>query len=139
MILLDLRSSFKNKTYPSFHHVLSIVAKHSLHSLLFKSSCFIMMNLFSTLSALLFCSTVVLAAPQAQFGNKTQYSPQIRKIINNAKADGIDLVSLPFAAAAFAGIDDVVKPIKVNKTAKAERVNVHGACAKRPFKTLECQ
>ena len=94
------------------------------------------MNLFSTLSALLLCSTVVLAAPPAQFGNKTQYSPRIQKIINNAKADGIDLVSLPFASAAFAGIEEVVKPVKVNKTAKAERVNVHGAWAKRPFRDL---
>lgn len=86
-----------------------------------------MMTLFSTLSALLLCGSVVLAAPPAQVGNKTQYSPQIRKIINNAKADGIDLVSLPFASAAFAGIEEVVKPVKVNKTAKAERINVHGA------------
>ena len=88
-----------------------------------------MMHLFSTLSALLFCSTVVLGAPPAQFGNKTQYSPRIQKIINNAKADGIDLVALPFASAAFAGIEEVVKPVKVNKTAKVERVNVHGAWA----------
>ena len=87
------------------------------------------MNLFSTLSALLFCSTLVLAAPQAQFRNNTQYSPQIQKIINNAQADGIDLVALPFASAAFAGIEEAVKPVQVNKTATKERVNVHGAWA----------
>ena len=95
------------------------------------------MNLFSTLSALLLCSTVVLGAPPAQVGNRTQYSPQIRKIINNAKADGIDLVALPFASAAFAAIEEVVKPIKINKTAKAERVNVHGAWAWRPCRDFE--
>ena len=85
------------------------------------------MHLFSTLSALLFGSTLVLAAPPVQVGNRTQYSPRIQKIINNAKADGIDLVSLPFASAAFAGIEEAVVPIAVNKTAKAERINVHGA------------
>ena len=92
------------------------------------------MNLFSTLGALLLCSTFVSSAPPVQPANRTQYSPRIQKIINNAKTDGIDLLALPFASTAFAGIEEVVKPIKVNKTVTAERVNVHGAEAETSFR-----
>lgn len=94
------------------------------------------MNLFATIGALLFCCTFVLSAPPAQSFNQTQYSPYIRKIINNAKADGIDLLALPFAAAAFAGIEEVQKPIKINNTVKSERIDVHGAYTERPLEAL---
>lgn len=96
-----------------------------------------MMNLLSVLSALLLCSTNVLSAPSPQFprpANASQYSLQVQKIINRAKSDGIDLLALPFAAAAFAGIDEVVKPIKLNQTAKSERIDVHGACTENLLK-----
>ena len=87
-----------------------------------------MMNLLSILSALLLCSTTyVLGAPPVKPANQSQYSPQIQNIIKNAKADGIDLLALPFAAAAFAGIEEAQKqPVKINKTVTAERINVHG-------------
>lgn len=97
-----------------------------------------MMNLLSILSVLLLCGTHVLSAPSPQLAkranattatNTTQYSLQIQKIINRAKSDGIDLLALPFAATAFAAIEDVVKPIKINQTAKSERIDVHGACS----------
>lgn len=104
------------------------------------------MYLLSILSALLLCGTHVLSAPSPQLSkrynatnatnatNTTQYSLQIQKIINRAKSDGIDLLALPFAAAAFAGIEEVVKPIKINQTAKSERIDVHGACTENPPK-----
>lgn len=84
------------------------------------------MNLPSILGALLVCSTCVLTAPAPSAANSS-YSPQIQKIISNAKADGIDLVALPFAAAAFAGIEEISKPVKVNHTHLAERICSHGA------------
>ena len=87
-----------------------------------------MMYLVSALGALLFCSTSVLSAP---YGNTSQYSPQIQAIIDAATADGIDLVTLPFAAAAFAGIEEVQIPIKINNTVKKERIDVHGAWTER--------
>lgn len=100
-----------------------------------------MMNLLSILSALLICSTHVLSAPSPQFSrqfprpaNVSQYSIQVQKIINRAKSDGIDLLALPFAASAFAAIDEVVKPIKLNQTAKSERIDVHGACTENLLK-----
>ena len=101
------------------------------------------MYLFSILSALLLCGTHVLSAPSPQLAkpanatyatNATQYSLQIQKIINRAKSDGIDLLALPFAAAAFAGIEEIVKPIKINQTAKSERIDVHGVCTEKPPK-----
>ena len=86
-----------------------------------------MMNLLSSiLSALLFYSTYVLAIPPVKPVNQSQYSPQIQNIIQNAKADGIDLLALPFTAAAFTAIEEAQKPIKINKTVIAERINVHG-------------
>lgn len=87
-----------------------------------------MMNLLSVFGAFLLCSTYVSSAPQtppAQSANQSQYSPQIQKIIKSAKGDGIDLLALPFAAAAFAGIEEVSKPVKINHTVKAERICVH--------------
>lgn len=87
-----------------------------------------MMYLVSALGALLFSSTSVLSAP---YGNTSQYSPQIQAIIDAATADGIDLVALPFAAAAFAGIEEVQIPIKINNTVKKERIDVHGAWTER--------
>lgn len=38
---------------------------------------------------------------------QSSYSPVIRRIIENAKADGINLTSLPFAPAAFASIEAI--------------------------------
>ena len=89
-----------------------------------------MMNLLSILGALLFCSTYVLSAPQtpapAAANSSSKYSPCIQKIIKSAKADGIDLLALPFAASAFAGIEDAQKRVKINHTAPAERICTHG-------------
>ena len=93
-----------------------------------------MMYLVSVLGALLCCSTYVASAPQPQYSNTSQYSPEIQRIIKAATADGIDLVALPFAAAAFAGIEDVQKRIKINGTVKGERIDVHGAWADQNFK-----
>ncbi len=97
------------------------------------------MNLLSILGALLFCSTCVLSAPQAPSvaNTSSHYSPQIKRIISNAKADGIDLLALPFAAAAFAGIEEIQKPVKVNHTVKAERICVHGTWTERPIRDFE--
>ena len=86
-----------------------------------------MMGLVFFLGALLFCSTFVLSAPPTRYANSSKYSPEIQRIIKAATADGIDLVALPFAAAAFAGIGSVQKSIKINNTVKAERIDVHGA------------
>ena len=97
-----------------------------------------MMHLLSIFGALLLCSSYVLGAPPVKPANQSQYSPQIQKIIKNAKADGIDLLALPFAAAAFAGIEEVQKPVKINKTVTAERINVHGAWTKKSFNALRC-
>ena len=98
-----------------------------------------MMNLLSILGALLFCSTYVLSAPQppSVANTSSHYSPQIKRIISNAKADGIDLLALPFAAAAFAGIEEIQKPVKVNHTVKAERICVHGTWTERPIRDFE--
>lgn len=97
-----------------------------------------MMHLSSILSALLVCSTYVLGAPPVKPANQSQYSPQFQKIIKNAKADGIDLLALPFAAAAFAGIEEAQRPVKINKTVTAERINVHGVWIQKLFGALRC-
>ena len=91
-----------------------------------------MMHLSYILGALLCCSPYVLSAPYA---NTSQYSPQIQQIIEAATADGIDLVSLPFASAAFAGIESVQQRIKINNTVPVERIDVHGVWAERYFRT----
>lgn len=96
------------------------------------------MDLFYILGALLFCSTYVSSAPQNQYTNTTQYSPGIQKIITAATADGIDLVALPFASAAFAGIEEIQKRIKINNTVKAERIDVHGARIEEISQNLRC-
>ncbi|KAL9131320.1 MAG: hypothetical protein Q9175_006792 [Cornicularia normoerica] len=83
------------------------------------------MDLLYILGALLCCSTYVVGAPQTPYANASQYSPEIQKIIKAATADGIDLVALPFASAAFAGIEDIQKRVKINNTVKAERIDVH--------------
>ncbi len=90
-----------------------------------------MMGLVCFLAALLSCSTFVLSAPPTQYTDSSKYPPEIQRIIKAATADGIDLVALPFAAAAFAGIASVQKPIKINNTVKAERIDVHGAWTER--------
>ena len=90
-----------------------------------------MMHLSYILGALLCCSPSVLGAPYA---NTSQYSPQIQQIIAAATADGIDLVALPFASAAFAGIESIQQRVKINNTVPVERIDVHGVWAKRYFR-----
>ena len=96
------------------------------------------MDLLYILGALLCCSTYVVGAPQTPYANASQYSPEIQKIIKAATADGIDLVALPFASAAFAGIEDIQKRVKINNTVKAERIDVHGAWTERTLRILRC-
>ena len=91
------------------------------------------MNLVYILGGLVFCSSCVLSAPQP-YSNSSKYSPGIQKIISAASADGIDLVGLPFASAAFAGIEDAQKRIKINNTVKSERIDVHGTWVERLFR-----
>ena len=107
-------------------------------SLIEKVLYLIMMNLLSLLGALLFCSPYVLSAPSAPVvaNSSSHYSPCIQKIISNAKADGIDLLALPFAASAFAGIEEIQKPVKLNHTVKAERICVHGSWLKNPIRVF---
>ena len=97
-----------------------------------------MMNLLSVLGALLLCSPYVLSAPSAPVvaNSSSHYSPCIQRIIKNAKADGIDLLALPFAASAFAGIEEIQKPVKLNQTVKAERICVHGAWVQKPLQAI---
>ncbi|MCJ1224879.1 hypothetical protein MMC12_001526 [Toensbergia leucococca] len=55
------------------------------------------------------------------------YPPSILHIIQAAKADGINLLALPFAAAAFASIEAIQKPVAANasKTLNGTRIDTH--------------
>ncbi|KAH0565733.1 hypothetical protein GP486_000875 [Trichoglossum hirsutum] len=66
------------------------------------------------------------------------YSPSIARIIETAKADGIDLAALPFAAAAFGSIDSILTPADstLPQFEGATRIDTHVHAVPGWYRTL---